>query len=83
MSNDIYVCGGGRKNNFLIQSIQKKIQNKIIKIDDLNIDGGFIESQAFGFLAIRSYLGLPITFPSTTGCREEFGCTGGVLVKNY
>ena len=82
-NNNIYVCGGGRKNDFLIKSIQNKIQNKIKKIDDLDVDGGFIESQAFGYLAIRSYLGLPITFPSTTGCKKKFGCTGGVIVKNY
>ena len=50
-------------------------------IDDLNIDGDYIESQAFALLAIRSYLGLPISFPSTTGCKEP--CTGGVIIKNY
>jgi anhydro-N-acetylmuramic acid kinase len=83
LNNDIYVCGGGRKNSFLIKSIQKKIQNKIKKIDDLGIDGAFIESQAFGYLAIRSYLGLPITFPSTTGCKIKFGCIGGMLAKNF
>ena len=60
--------------------IQKKIKNKIIQIDNLDIDGSFIESQAFGYLAIRSYLGLPISFPETTGCNKP--CTGGVVIKN-
>ena len=32
-----------------------------IKIDNFNIDGDFIESQAFAFLAIRSILKLPIS----------------------
>ena len=77
----IYVCGGGRKNNFLIDLIQKKIKNKIIQIDELGIDGNFIESQAFGYLAIRSYLGLPISFPETTGCKKP--CTGGEMIKNF
>ena len=81
LNEHVYVCGGGRKNNFLIETIQKKIQNKIQNIDILDIDGGFIESQAFGYLAIRSYLGLPISFPETTGCKEAN--SGGVLVKNY
>ena len=81
LDTDIYVCGGGRKNIFLIDLIQKKIQHKIKKIDTLGIDGGFIESQAFGYLAIRSYLGLPISFPNTTGCKEPV--TGGVIVKNF
>ena len=30
-------------HTFLINSIQKKIKKKIYKIDDLNIDGGFID----------------------------------------
>ena len=78
---DIYVCGGGRKNKYLIDLIQSKIKNNIYQIDKLGIDGSFIESQAFAYLAIRSYLNLPISFPETTGCKEP--CTGGVLVKNY
>ena len=45
------------------------------------IDGDFVESQAFGYLAIRSFLKLPISFPNTTGCRKP--CTGGVIVKNF
>jgi len=81
LNNDAYVCGGGRKNQFLIDSIQKKIQNKIKKIDDLGIDGDFVESQAFAYLAIRSYLELPISFPETTGCKKPI--SGGVIVSNY
>ncbi len=81
LDRDIYVCGGGRKNKFLINSIQRKIRNKIFEIDNLGINGSFIESQAFGYLAIRSYLKLPISFPETTGCKEA--CTGGVMIKNY
>ena len=52
-----------------------------IKYDDYDIDGDYVESQAFAYLAIRSYLGLPISFPKTTGCKEP--TTGGVLIKNY
>ena len=82
LSNEnTYVCGGGRKNQFLIESIQKKIRTKIKNIDEIGIDGSFIESQAFGYLAIRSFLRLPISFPNTTGCKKP--CTGGVIVKNY
>jgi len=81
LDDDIYVCGGGRKNKFLIESIKKKVKNKIKKIDDLGIDGDFIESQAFAYLAIRSYLKLPISFPETTGCKKP--CTGGEIVENF
>ena len=78
------VCGGGRKNNFLINSIKKNIQlsqDIIIKIiDEFNMDGDFIESQAFGYLAIRSYLNLPISFPKTTRCKQPV--SGGIVVEN-
>ena len=79
-TNDIYVCGGGRKNKSLINSLKNKINNDIYSIDDLNIDGDYVESQAFAFLAIRSYLGLPISFPSTTNCKEP--SIGGTIIKN-
>ena len=49
-------------------------------IDEYKIDGDFIESQAFAFLAIRSYLGLPISFPSTTNCKTP--TVGGTIIKN-
>ena len=79
MDNKIYVCGGGRKNLFLLDSIRKKIGSEIKLIDDLGIDGDFIESQAFAYLAIRSFLKLPISFPETTGTKKP--CTGGTTVK--
>ena len=81
LNNNVYVCGGGRKNRFLIENIEKKIKNKIKLIDEIGIDGDFIESQAFAFLAIRSYLKLPISFPTTTGCTEP--STGGIISKNF
>ena len=76
----VIVCGGGRKNEFLMKSFEKKINCPLIKIDDFNIDGDFIESQAFAYLAIRSYLGLPISFTETTGVNKP--CTGGIVIKS-
>ena len=78
-NNDIYICGGGRKNKFLINLLKKKIKNKVLMIDDLQVEGDYIESQAFAFLAIRSYFNLPISFPSTTNCKEP--SVGGIIKK--
>ena len=80
-SKNIISCGGGRKNNYLIERLEKKINKKILKIDEFKMDGDFIESQAFAFLAIRSLLHLPISFPMTTGCTKD--STGGIIVENY
>tara|TARA_S200000501_G_C20771082_1_gene720610 strand:- start:21 stop:1172 length:1152 start_codon:yes stop_codon:yes gene_type:complete len=79
------VCGGGRKNDFLIKTIKKNLQNfkniNIEIIDKYNLNGDYVESQAFGYLAIRSFLKLPISFPLTTGCKTP--TTGGKIVKNF
>ena len=79
------ICGGGRKNSFLVQNIKDYLvgENNISLdlIDEYNLNGDFIESQAFGYLAIRSFLNLPISFPKTTGCKIP--TVGGKLVKNF
>ena len=83
--SEYLICGGGRKNDFLIDTMNFYLgnsKNTILKLIDVyNYDGDYIESQAFGYLAIRSYLDLPISYPKTTGC--TLPSTGGVLVKNY
>ena len=72
---------GGRKNKFLIKKIKENIPRDYIieEIDKHGIDGDFVESQAFGYLAIRSILNLPISFPNTTQCKKP--TVGGELVK--
>ena len=76
---NIIISGGGRKNKFLLKKIEKKINYQFKLIDDFKINGDFIESQAFAYLAIRSYLNLPISFPETTGVNKP--CTGGEIIK--
>ena len=76
------VCGGGRKNEYLLECIKNNFDKiKIDSIDKYEINGDYIESQAFAFLAIRSKEGLPISFPTTTRCKEPL--TGGVSIENF
>ena len=79
---EILLCGGGRKNKILLQHIKKNIPLNInLKlIDDYSINGDFVESQAFAFLAIRSILNLPISYPKTTGVKQP--CVGGKIIEN-
>ena len=79
---DILVCGGGRKNKYFIQKIKENLPINInLKlVDDYKIDGDFIESQAFAYLAIRAILKLPISFPGTTLCNTP--SAGGELIEN-
>ena len=80
----LFLCGGGRKNTFLIELVRRYLSNtkiQLMNIDDYGFDGDFIESQAFGYLAIRSFLKLPISFPETTKCKKP--TTGGFVNKNF
>ena len=76
---EIILCGGGRKNKYIFDRIGKLSNILINDINKYKIDGDFIESQAFAYLAIRSYLKKPISFPGTTGVLKP--STGGNLIK--
>ena len=78
---NIILCGGGRKNITLVNHLKKLLKYKINLIDDFNFDGDFIESQAFAYLSIRSYLKKTISYPSTTNV--NIPVTGGEIKKNY
>ena len=77
---NVLVCGGGRKNKVLIRKTSENLPKEInLKmIDDYNLNGDFIESQAFAYLAVRCVLKLPISFPNTTGCSKP--CSGGKYI---
>ncbi len=79
---EVLLCGGGRKNKVLIQKIKDYLPSNINLrlIDDHKINGDFTESQAFAFLAVRSILGLPISFPNTTGCKSP--SIGGEIIND-
>ena len=77
----IILCGGGRKNLTLISNLKKFLNVKFYDIDQFNIDGDFIESQAFAYLSVRSLMKKTITFPSTTKVNKPI--TGGQIVKIY
>ena len=76
----ILITGGGRKNTFIIKSIERILKTSVHLVDDFNFKGDFMESQAFAYLAIRSYLNKSITYPNTTGVKKA--CTGGNLFEN-
>ena len=69
-------------NKVLIKKIKANLSSDInLKlIDEYGINGDFIESQAFAFLAIRNVMSLPISFPKTTGCQKP--SLGGVLIRS-
>lgn len=69
------VCGGGRRNPVLTAGLRARLGVPFDDADTLGWDGDALEAQAFAYLAVRSRLGLPISFPGTTGAPRPL--TGG------
>ena len=59
----------------MIELLEDRLEAGIVAAGDCGFDGDAVEAQAFGYLAVRSALGLPLTFPGTTGIAEPL--TGG------
>ena len=72
----IYICGGGRHNKHLMSKLGQ-LNIPVGSVETLGWHGDYLEAEAFAFLACRHQLGLPITFPGTTGISAP--ATGGKL----
>lgn len=73
------VCGGGRRNPFLMESLHAAAGAPVQPVEMVGWNGDALEAQAFGFLAVRSLRGLPLSLPETTGVRAP--TTGGTLYE--
>ena len=72
----IWLTGGGVKNNAMVRHLEKKFTN-VKPIDDIGVSADFLEAECFAWLAVRRLRGLPTSGPGTTGAETE--TTGGVL----
>lgn len=73
----IYISGGGAHNKAIMNGIREEFNNntKFMNLNDWDIDA--IEAQAFAYLAVRSYKGLPLTENNVTGIKIDV--SGGLL----
>ena len=62
-----YIAGGGRLN----KRIMKTLGSRAEPIEAIGYNGDAFEAQAFAYLAVRAKYGLPISFPTTTGCKAS------------
>ena len=72
--DEIYICGGGAKNPFLMDQIGERLRMKNIPAmlrtsDVLGIDPMHVEALAFAWLAHRFMTGKPGNLPSVTGAK--------------
>ena len=65
-----YVTGGGRMNPVIMNGLRRALNVPVESVDTLGWDGDALEAQGFAYLAVRSELGLPLSFPATTGVSE-------------
>jgi len=61
------VTGGGRHNPALMAELRLRLDSPVEPVEAVGWRGDFLEAEAFGFLAVRSYYGLPLSLPATTG----------------
>ncbi|WP_343561303.1 anhydro-N-acetylmuramic acid kinase [Kiloniella sp. b19] len=72
-----FVTGGGRHNPVLMKTLSEELSGEVLPVEARGWNGDVLEAQAFAYLALRSRLGLPLSWPGTTAVPEA--CRGGVL----
>lgn len=75
----VIVTGGGRKNPTLMRGLAERCGVPVAPVESVGWNGDALEAQAFAFMAVRSQLNLPISFPGTTGIGAPM--TGGRLAQ--
>ncbi len=76
------ICGGGRRNTIILDDLRELAAQEggdVCRAEELGFDGDSMEAEAWAYLAIRSRKGLPLSWPTTTGCREP--SSGGKIAK--
>jgi anhydro-N-acetylmuramic acid kinase len=74
------ITGGGRRNPHIIADLKAGVGTAAVMLaEEVGLDGDAMEAEAWAYLAVRALKGLPLTYPSTTGCRIPV--SGGILAK--
>jgi anhydro-N-acetylmuramic acid kinase len=64
----LLVCGGGRLNRGIMEGLRAALpETEVAPVEAVGWRGDALEAEAFGYLAVRSLKGLPLSLPSTTG----------------
>jgi anhydro-N-acetylmuramic acid kinase len=75
----VIACGGGRHNPALMHAIRKRLEVPVSAAEWVGWRGDSMEAEAIAYLAVRTFTGLPISFPGTTGVPEPL--PGGRIVR--
>lgn len=79
-ANELYVCGGGAHNEYLMSRIQANCPSKkLATTEELNIHPDWVEACAFAWLAKRTMERLPGNLPEVTGATRP-AILGGIFL---
>jgi len=73
------VGGGGRHNQAMMLHLARRLGVAVDPVEAVGWNGDFLEAQCFGYLAVRSVMGLPLSVPGTTGVPHAM--PGGELAR--
>ena len=77
--NKWLVTGGGRNNAYFMERLAAGLGAPVLPVESVGWQGDALEAHAFGYLAVRSLRGLPLSLPTTTGVPAPV--TGGRLFR--
>jgi len=70
-TEQLIVCGGGAKNQFLIDRLQHLSQLEVSDSAKFNLDADWVEAVAFAWLAHCTLNNIPANVPAVTGAHAE------------
>lgn len=76
---EVIVCGGGRHNPEIMKALSARLAMPVKPAEDHGWRGDSIEAEAIAYLAARTFRGLPISFPGTTGAPRPMA--GGKIIR--
>lgn len=68
---DIYLCGGGIHNNFLVKRLQALIGTNVSSTSSIGIDSDFLEASCFAWLAKQRLSNKYFDLSKITGSKEK------------
>ncbi len=74
-----YVAGGGRLNAAIMDGLRHGLGVPVHPVEQIGWNGDALEAEGFAYLAMRSVLGLPLSYPTTTGVKNPQ--QGGTHIK--
>tara|TARA_B100000035_G_scaffold315481_1_gene336826 strand:+ start:10186 stop:11283 length:1098 start_codon:yes stop_codon:yes gene_type:complete len=67
--DEIYICGGGSENNFLIDRLSQMLEMPVHRTDELGLPSQLVESAAFAWLASKTLAREENNSPEITGSK--------------